>query len=240
MITFALAIPTTADWVPERAASLERLKAQLGHRPVYYREFRDREPNWSWSGKLWEWGLRCARAHLVQLQDDVVVGPEFWPTLRAMVDERPDDIIGLESVLAPSSPWYTSGDGLIGVGYVLPPDVLAWLIDWREGLRPGAIQSLNEDQLLGLYAHVSGRRIWHPVPTIIDHDVEIVSTYGNDHHSHRRPAKSTVRGDAPPASWEPIYPMPHVPLFYGQATPRLARLHVPGYRYERYRREVAG
>ena len=236
-VVFALAIPTTADWVPERAASLERLKAQLGHRPVYYREFRDREPNWSWSGKMWEWGLSTGATHLVQLQDDVIVSDCFWQTLRRMVEALEEDaIIGLESVLDIGRPWYCTGDGLIGVGCVIPREPLGYLLDFRRALRPGAIEALNEDQLIGLYAHVAGRDIWHPVPTIIDHDVDIVSTYGNDHHTHRRPVKSAVRGDALPESWAPVRPTPRVPLVYG-ATPRLARLHMPAYSYERYLRE---
>jgi hypothetical protein len=31
------------------------------------------------------------------------------------------------------------------------------------------------------------RVVWHPTPTIIDHDVDLKSTYGNDRHLYRRP-----------------------------------------------------
>lgn len=236
--TFALAIPH-CPWRPDRVASIERLRASLVHRPIHYREFTDREPNWSWSAKLWQWGAGTGATHLVQLQDDVIVGRDFWPQLRAMVDAVPYDVIGLESVLAIGSPWYTTGDGLIGVGYVLPLAVTKDIILWRTlALRAGSIESLNEDQLIGLYCFVHGRKVWHPVPTIIDHDVEMGSTYGNDYHTHRRPALSAVRGDPAPASWTVNRNPPHIRNFYG-ATPALARHHVKGYSWDRYVRDNA-
>lgn len=236
-ITFALAIPHT-PWNPERVASFTRLQNLLVHRPPHFREFTDREPNWSWSGKLWKWGLDTGATHLVQLQDDVLVCPRFWPLLRAMVEARRDDVIGLESVLDIGSPWYTTGDGIIGVGYVLPREAIREMLAWRESkLRPGSIQSLNEDQLLGLWCFVTGRKVWHPTPTIIDHDVDMASTYGNDGHTHRRPVRSTVRGDAPPETWAVEGTAPHVKRFYA-ATPAVARHHVKGYSFERYKADM--
>jgi len=276
--TFALAIPHT-PWVPERLESLRRLKTELrifdlppGSRPdgdwyiwdereqhagrsrgcgvVDYRLFSDREPNWSWSARLWQWGLDSGATHIVQLQDDVQVGPDFWPQLRAMVEAVPDAILGLESVMAIGSPWYTTGDGLIGVGYVIPRDDLRELLNFRDTpsfgehvdadrlpcLRPGSAERLNEDQLIGMFTFSTGRKIWHPVPTIIDHNVDIASTYGNDSHSHRRPARSTVRGDRAPESWGVPEQVPHVAKFYG-ATPRMCRMHVRGYSYKKYRED---
>lgn len=52
---------------------------------------------------------------------------------------------------------------------------------------PGAALKISEDTLIGLCAMARGRRIFHPTPTIIDHDLSIKSTYGNDIHRHRRP-----------------------------------------------------
>ena len=235
-ITFALGIPH-CPWLPERVASFDRLKSQLGNRPVYYREFTDREPNWSWSAKLWQWAYDTGATHLIQLQDDVEVCSDFWPQLRSMVEAVPANIIGLESVLDLGAKWYSTSDGLIGVGYVVPRDILGEILKWRaEKLRPGSAERLNEDQLIGLFCFTAGRRIYHPTPTLIDHDVTIGSTYGNDHHSHRRPVKSLVRGDPAPVSWLLSGLVPHRERFYG-ATPRIARAHVKGYSWERYIRD---
>lgn len=241
MTTFALGIPH-CSWKPERVEALNRLLQQLAAADVPEgpshrgptRIFADKEPNWSWAQKLWLWGYETGASHLLQLQDDVQVGAEFWTALLAMVAAVPDQVIGLESVLALGSPWYTTGDGLIGVGYVLPRTVLAELFAWEASrLRPGAIESLNEDQLLGLFCFETGRRIWHPNPTIIDHDLDIPSTYGNDAHTHRRPAASTVAGATLPLSWRPSEATPHVGSFYRGSTPALLRHWCRGYSYKR-------
>lgn len=231
-IVFALAIPHT-PWVPERVKSMASLKAQLGNRPVYYKEFSEREPNWSWSQKLWDWAAHTDATHLVQLQDDVRVMGCFWPELRKMVEAVPDAMIGLESVFDPGGTWYTSGDGMIGVGYVIPIWMLQVFLEWRGKLRPGAIQELNEDQMLGLFAYDTRQPIWHPVPTLIDHDTSLPSSYGNDEHTHRRPEKSAVRGDALPQSWAVPKQYQSIPRMY-RATPFLCRRHVMGYSFDRY------
>lgn len=198
------------------------------------RIFADKEPNWSWAQKLWLWGHETGASHLLQLQDDVQVGAEFWTALTEMVAALPPDaVIGLESVLPLGVPWYTTGDGLIGVGYVLSRNTLGELFTWQATkLRPGAIESLNEDQLLGLFCFETGRRIFHPHPTVIDHDLDLPSTYGNDQHSHRRPAASTVAGAKLPESWALAESAPHRARFYG-ATPALLRHWCRGYSYKR-------
>lgn len=241
--SFALAIPH-APWRPERVESLSRLLRDLGFdhpKPspeglVSHRVFSDREPNWSWSEKIWRWGYDCLNTtHLLQLQDDVQVGPAFWPHLSKLVRAVPDQIIGLESVHPVStllynssgSSWYTTTDGLIGVAYVIPRALLGSLLDWRQNsLRADAAKRLNEDQLVGIFSASTSRHIWHPVPTIVDHDTDLPSTYGNDRHSHRRPPVTTVRGAKPPKdNWQRAENAVHTGAFYG-VTARLCRRFV--------------
>jgi hypothetical protein len=218
---FALAIPHCA-WLPERVTSMARLKDQLGNRPKFYKEFAEKEPNWSWSEKLWNWAIATGATHLVQLQDDIEVDAGFWPNLRAMVDARPDDIIGLESInpLAKymTSSWYTDGDCCVGVAYVIPVPVLVTMMQWRNSLPSGLVQNVNEDDLIGLFALCTQRKIWHPVVTIVDHDTTVPSSYKNDAHPNRKPVMTTVRGDVQSG---PLHGMrvPHMGNWYG---PRLA------------------
>jgi hypothetical protein len=230
--TFCLAIPHT-PWIVARVKSLQRLLEQLGSRPEHYREFSDREPNWSWAGKMWEWAAETGATYFLQLQDDVIASPNFWSSIAAMVRSVPDQIIGLESVhpeahstRARGDCWYTTSDGLIGVGYVVPAALLRRFLYWRSSrLCKGAIVSISEDTLLCTYALAEGYRIWHPVPTIIDHDTEIASTYGNDHHSHRRP---TVTWRDFGANVWPVGNVAHVGHFYGGRVAKLARRWVIG------------
>jgi hypothetical protein len=46
---------------------------------------------------------------------------------------------------------------------------------------------LSEDTMLGLWCAVTRRKVYHPIPTPIDHDTSIPSTYGNDEHHYRKP-----------------------------------------------------
>jgi hypothetical protein len=86
---------------------------------------------------------------------------------------------------------------------------------WRQELRQGAVESVTEDTLLGCFCLSTGHRIWHPIPTIIDHDTSIESTYGNEAHEHRRPSvtwKDSVLADAG-EFWRPRS-VPHLGRFY--------------------------
>lgn len=208
MASVALAIPHT-PWVPERVASLLRLQEGLGilgfsadQVPIsrdpwplfHYREFRERESNSEWSRKLWTWGLETGADYLLQLQDDVIVAPRFWDHLSAMLAAVPDQIIGLEAahpwgprLAASGVRWYTTADMLIGVGYVIPHAVLDEFLRWRASSLVEDWQT-DEDMLIACFCMATGRRIWHPIPTIIDHNVELASNYGHENHSHRRPS----------------------------------------------------
>lgn len=232
MVSFCIGIPNT-PWIPERRVSLGHLweALDLDDDDKVFKVFDEKEPNWSWSQKLWGWATTTECTHLLQIQDDVKVGPEFWPTLQAMVEARPFDVIGLESVLPAGETWYSTADGLIGVAYVFPVPLIREFLTWRATeLRGEGYKFLNEDQVLGLWCFVTGRQILHPSTTIIDHDTSLSSTYGNDRHPHRRPARTSVRGDPLPASWNGF--VIHVGRFY-QDTPGLARKWVKGYGWHR-------
>lgn len=236
-ILISLGISHT-PWVPERVESMRRLTDALRRStPNYYlgETFSDRCPNWVWSEKMWTWASNVQCTHCLFLQDDTMVAPNFWPALYAMLSEVPDEIIGLESVhpygmtiARQGGRWYTSADGLIGVGYVIPRHILVEFLAWRSALSKGAVEAITEDTLIDVFAMSTGRRIWHPVPTIIDHDVRLDSTYGNDHHSYRRPSVLWSDGDIGgwlpenlerPEFWAPVFwstseSVPHLGRFY--------------------------
>ena len=160
-----------------------------------------------WAEKLLRWGLEQAETlgvtHLVQLQDDVIPAPNFWKAAAALVEAYPDQLLGLETAhpLAPQLAAdpdetiriITTTDGLIGVGWIFPIPLVREFLEWRATkLKPGGIEAITEDTLIGVWCLATGRRVFHPVPTLIDHDLSLESTYGNDAHANRRP---TVRWD---------------------------------------------
>jgi hypothetical protein len=261
MTTIALAIPHT-PWIPERVASMARLENALGTMMVpgfspepsskpwggIGRVFTDRAPNKVWSEQLWLWGLETGADYLCQLQDDVLVSPHFWPELHAMIAAVPDQVIGLEAAhprgrqLARAGiRWYTTADFLVGVAYVLPRAFLDAFLDWRaHELRDGWV--IDEDMLIGLFCLVTGRMIYHPIPTVVDHDVSLASNYGHENHSHRRPSVTWENFEpaGPVASWEaPDFwrprAVPHLGRFYSH-TPNLARRWVKGFGEREWRR----
>lgn len=230
--TIALAIPHT-PWIPARVESMTRLQASLksGEGPRHWSIFADRESNRVWSQKLFRWALETGATHLLQLQDDVIVAPRFWSVLRAMIEAQPTRIIGLEashplSVVQHQAGrrWYRD-TWLIGVGYVFPRLELHNYVLWCEA-HPDLVASTNEDSLISRWAFETKRHIWHPIPTIIDHDIGVPSTYGNDgHHEfsmYRRPLVTWREVNTPgledPAYWRvaeegaPVLPGPGTQL----------------------------
>lgn len=227
---------------------MRRLRESLGLREAsdYCRsvaacgEFTEREPNWSWSVKMLSWAVNTDATHFLTLQDDALVSPLFWPTLAAMVEAVPDRLIGLEAA-HPVGPllaraghrWMSTSDFLVGVAWVAPMSVIREFRAWCESaLRPGAIQAISEDSLLGLWAAVTGHRVLHPIPTPTGHDTSLASTYANDGHSHRRPTVTWRDGEiygwqdvdlTRPAFWRQRELPPHLGRFYTSTPLTMAR-----------------
>jgi hypothetical protein len=131
-ITIALGIPHT-PWIEARVASGARLVADLGLpiQDLDFRIFTDRAPNHVWSAQMWRWAAETDATYFLSLQDDAIVATYFWAHLREMVEAVPGAVICLEAVhpatraLADEGhAWYTTADGVVGVGYVVPREAL--------------------------------------------------------------------------------------------------------------------
>lgn len=251
-IRIALAISHT-PWIEGRGVSYARLIQQLDKRGAHGEPFdecvvafhveQERMPNPEWSERMWRWAVDQDCTHCLFLQDDVRVAPDFWCALRAMLEAQPEAIIGLQT-LHPigvhlfkndGKRWVTTSDGLVGIGYCWPREQLKDFLAWRsKALQPEAFEfsggkvNLSEDTMQGIYCLVHGKRILHPMPTIIDHDIALPSTYENDKHEARR---SPVTWDRFPevdvkTGWEDDN-IPHAGRFY-EVSPFIARRWVKG------------
>jgi hypothetical protein len=193
-VRIALGIPH-AKHIEGRPESLRRLidaivpsyPDELNGITLDFCLFSERESNRSWARKLWEWGASTDDDWLLQLQDDVIVPPFFWPALRAMLTNFPHDCIGLEAA-HPAGPllaaqghrWYKTRAWVVGVGWVLRRTVVEELLKWD------GPPELNEDDYIGAFLKMTGRDAYHPIPTIIQHDTTVPSAYMNDGHALRK------------------------------------------------------
>lgn len=214
-------------------------------------------PYWEWSSEMWHWQRGTRASHALVLQDDVIPMKGFWPVLRAMIEAVPDEILALETV-HPSAKhfarerigrWLRTSDGLIGVQYVLPRPILEEFLRWRGGnLEVDAETVITEDSLINCFALDTGRDIWHPVPTIAEHDTAIRSTNkGNDFHPFRNVSVRESDGDvcgwnvaelASPDFWRVEEPPAHLGLFY-RGTVSLALQWVKSFDEAKYHRASA-
>lgn len=280
MIKIALAVPW-CPWIQERVESMKRLRAALDVDPVRecgpcynYREFTDRAPNDQWSEQVWTWLSETDAEWCLQIQEDALVAPDFLAALDAFLVALPPDadVVGLQvpHLAAPALAEeglrrFTTADMLIGVGYVIRRTALVEFLSWRAELKDGwrtagpkGTPAITEDTMLGVWAMSTERPIWHPIPTLLDHDISIPSTYGHNASTGR---SSVVRWDhakkyAKPgflAAWTPraledpdfwrgdagrVDPVRHLGRFY-DVTPRLAREWIPGFDGPKYRAAVA-
>ncbi len=178
---------------PEREAVYRRLRNSLCAEYVHI-ESAPGKPR-EWSERQWRGGLALDTTHVCCLNDDVIICPDFIPTLERVIAAQPDSIIDLRQSheLAKEADkrglrWITTNEGMLGQAYVLPSRVLRDFLDWRENaLVPGALDALSEDRLINLYAMQHEGLIWHCVPALIDHDVSVPSLYGNENDGIRRP-----------------------------------------------------
>jgi hypothetical protein len=192
----ALALPH-APWAEGRPESFARLRHMLNAGSEVdigkVRVFDERESNRLWPTRMWKWAVSTGATHLVQLQDDVIVAPNFWPALRAMLTAVPDQIIGLHANHPLTAVQHYAGrrwyrdHWLTGPAYAWPlsPDLScglpAFVEDWCPK-HPDRVEKTNEDSLVSEWSYESKIDIWHPVIAITDVDLGVPSTYGNDGH----------------------------------------------------------
>lgn len=206
MIPVSLGIIHAAH-APERAAMLERLAVDLTPLPRWLAAQRvhgERESPRDWARRAWRWAVSTDATFHVIINDDVRLAPMFWPALAAMLAAMPDDaVLGLGTVspgqrdaCKRGERWLRDGHGVVGWAYGMFTWQLELLLE-REAALPAAHRSpghdeckpgceyWHEDSWMNATLAELQLAVWHPIPSIVDHDTSIPSLYGNDHHKHR-------------------------------------------------------
>ena len=192
-----LGIPHAAH-LHDRAAGMARLRAQLGDwtkDPSTYFEVTDKLPHPDWSRQLWEKGRDLTvgdpTAQFVTIQDDVVIPENFAQILQALYTIWPDRIVSLFNVHPISrelaragGKMYRSRAFVLGIGYSIPGSLMAEFCDFR-ARNEKAARMRSEDSFVALWAVETGRDIYHTLPSIVEHDVSMPSTWAADNHGNR-------------------------------------------------------
>ena len=163
MASIALTI-THAPWIPERAENM-RLLRELKGGADFYCEETERCPNWVWSENQWRKSVETGADYHLFIQDDLRVAPNFWQTLRAMLTAVPNEVVCLynghpatKTLAREGYVWCTTADGLVGMGYVFPRELLQEFITWRTfALKPNAVEHITEDTLIDVWCVAMGR-----------------------------------------------------------------------------------
>jgi hypothetical protein len=101
--------------------------------------------------------------------------------------------------------WYATRAWLVGWAWGMWREDVAEYDAWCR-LNAERVARTNEDSMVNEWLIELKRIVWHPVPTIADHDTSIASTYANDAHVHRRPLvtwRDTTADLTRPEFWLP-------------------------------------
>ena len=209
-----------AQWADGRSSTLKRLVDQLteqGAKDIHVSVSGRREHAAIWATRLWEY-CDFVQEHVVLLNDDVILHPQFVTICQAMVSAIPDESLSLHTNIPGAdraqkdghhwvrSYWYT-GPAVI----VAPGHARKWL-DWPA---PWALLSqINEDNRAIHAAWEEQRPFYCSVPAIVMHDTATKSTLGYDDMPNRVPTVPwNVETDddlTDPETWRYKVEPPHV------------------------------
>jgi hypothetical protein len=198
---------THAAFDVHRRAALQDVEAALYAHELEYVVEHDTERR----GSLWCWRQAMERAldeicsHVVWLPDDAVLSVHFGRRLREAIEARPDVVFDCyaNNDRAPriASAWHTTPDGYVGVGGVMPRDLLFEHLAWRDNHLDDRVRN---DEGVNLWAMATGRLIWKTTRSLVGHRVDLPSLDGNGDHDYRTPA---TMSDGSPEDWtaEPVH-----------------------------------
>lgn len=197
-------------WRPERARCLAEMLRELppgGPAPTFINDRDYRGTDWQvskvdWALRSWRWSAleSGAQWHLF-MTDDLHLMPGFLNALLCMLVSAPcAPTIGLLSnhpdawaTLQAGHHWYRTNSWIVGPAYVVRHEALVEFLSYYEALPDGPYTQrgtkswANDDSSINEWVTKTGRTTLHPLPTIIEHRVDLESTVGHgDRYSRER------------------------------------------------------
>jgi hypothetical protein len=207
-------------WLPERKASLRRLLGQLPRICSDWVLTSDAKEHAAvWARRAWEWAART-NDHVVILNDDVILHPDFLKIVGAMIEAVPDECISLHTTAPAAIELQQQGHAwarcyhYTGPAVVLPPGAAASLLEYASALPWSFVSRINEDNLAIHWAWEKQRPFWCAIPAPVTHDTAIPSSLGYDAHPYRTPTVPARAEDVnltDPARWAKHWDAPWMP-----------------------------
>lgn len=209
--SMCIAIPH-ADWMPERVKSLDRLMRQITPYQGDYVPLRiitGKVMPWVWARHLWQAQLDTGAEYCIALADDSVVDRSFISSVRSMSYSVPDRcVLGLAAQhprapeVAKVSPWYRTRSWAVGWGYAMRRDTLIVFLDWFDAKSYAWKEAHSDDNSINEWVSETGRDTWHPLPSPVDHDTSLASTWLPEPDTTNRSSWSwNNEGRMPPPNW---------------------------------------
>lgn len=201
--------------VEQRLSHVEHMLSTLGHKAAVSVDVERRGP---WPGWCAAWDLAGVSdpeaTHRVVLQDDVLFGVDFPAAMSACVAARPDEVISaflprrsVEKAVDEGLSWVATRRFLwaqcVCIPVALGDAIISWVAE-HEGEHPE--WTYSDDVRLGAGFKALGRRVFVPVPNLVEHIGDALvgkSTLGHNGPPERRRARAWVGTEKPAAglSW---------------------------------------
>lgn len=174
--------------IPEREATLAKLLARAPSAQV----MSDPERRGAWwnARRCWEAGIASGADWIVVLNDDALPCEGFEEVAaKALAARSARDPVcfftnhpeAASEALA-NGGWYTTHDGLVGVGCALSSIAARRFLSFCDNILDG---EFTDDGRINLFAMYFGLRVHTTVPSLVDHQLPDVSLVGNEKHGER-------------------------------------------------------
>ena len=193
MVKFLIA---HAAWAPGRSETLADMLKIVPSTNVVMSDRKEHSA--IWATRVWNWAANLfSDDHVVILNDDLLLHPDFPTICEAMVSALPNECISLHTQMpearALRGPWVRCY-WYSGAAVILPPGAARSLLDFAV---PWSLASrVNEDNVAIHWAWARQKPFWCPIPAPVIHRIDVKSTLGYDDHPMRQTSVPWTSSDA--------------------------------------------
>ena len=182
-----------AEFLPERAATLDRLLSQLADqrvKPIVHRS-TTREHASTWATRMYAAAAAAGADGEIYLNDDTEVSPDLVAAVQQFLEQPTSRFIALHAVhpmalsLAEAGQRWLRTYHLTGPAYVFRKGVCKEVLAYYAETPKVWNQRVNEDNVCIQLAYRHREPIWNCIPALAQHDTTVPSSLGYDNHPGR-------------------------------------------------------